>query len=72
MVDPTGGKVAIDGQDIVTAGPLAAESGGGVRLSLRPEMITLNNGHPEGNHLTGTLENVVFLGIDRAPGGENG
>jgi putative spermidine/putrescine transport system ATP-binding protein len=62
VVDPTTGTVAVDGQDVIAAGPLAAEPGGGVRLSVRPEMIALNNGHPESNHLTGTLANVVFLG----------
>ena len=62
VVDPAAGKVAIDGQDILAAGPLDAASGGAVRLSLRPEMISLNNGRSENNHLSGTLANVVFLG----------
>jgi putative spermidine/putrescine transport system ATP-binding protein len=62
VMDPAAGKVSIDGQDILAAGSLAAASGGAVRLSLRPEMISLNNGRPESNHLKGTLANVVFLG----------
>lgn len=33
-----------------------------VRLSLRPEMISLTNGRADSNHLTGTLTNVIFLG----------
>ena len=62
VVDPAAGKVAIDGQDILAASPLAADPGGPVRLSLRPEMISLANGRLENNHLSGTLANVVFLG----------
>ena len=61
-VDPAGGMVVVDGQQITAAGPLAASAGSAVRLSLRPETIVLNNGRPEMNHLTGTLSNVVFLG----------
>ena len=61
-VDPSGGMVAVDGQHIIAAGPLAASAGSVVRLSLRPEMIVLNNGRPEMNHLSGTVANVVFLG----------
>jgi putative spermidine/putrescine transport system ATP-binding protein len=62
VVDPAAGKLAVDGQEILASGPIAEISGQGVRLSLRPESISLHNGKPENNHLTGIIENIVFLG----------
>jgi putative spermidine/putrescine transport system ATP-binding protein len=62
VVDPAKGKVTVDGQPIVAAGPLPGMAGEEVRLTVRPESIALQNGIPTNNHLKGTLENVVFLG----------
>jgi len=61
-VDPVAGTLTIKGQRISAAGSLPVAAGEAVRLSLRPEMISLANGHPDHNRLTGPVTNVVFLG----------
>ena len=62
VVDPEAGTLSIHGQLVTASGPLAHARGETVRLSLRPEMIFLTNGHPDFNQLTGCVKNVVFLG----------
>ena len=62
VIDPEAGTLDVDGQRITGPRPLAAAPCREVMVSLRPEMISLSNGHPDSNHLTGTLTNVVFLG----------
>ncbi len=62
VVDPSSGKVAVDGQEIVTTHPLTGGIGEEVRLTLRPESLALQNGVASNNHLRGTLANVIFLG----------
>ena len=62
VVEPDAGTLAVDGQRIAAAAPIQGAAGRMVRLSLRPEMISLANGSAGNNHLTGTLSNVVFLG----------
>jgi putative spermidine/putrescine transport system ATP-binding protein len=62
VVEPGTGTLAVDGQRIAAAEPIPGQAGRAVRLSLRPEMISLNNGNAGNNHLTGTLASVVFLG----------
>jgi putative spermidine/putrescine transport system ATP-binding protein len=62
VVEPAAGRIAVDGQHILAAAPIQGAAGQGVRLSLRPEMVALNNGNPDSNHLTGMLANVIFLG----------
>jgi putative spermidine/putrescine transport system ATP-binding protein len=62
VVDKGAGTLSIGGQRIAAPANLLPASGESVRLSLRPEMITLANGHPDSNRLTGTVTNVVFLG----------
>jgi putative spermidine/putrescine transport system ATP-binding protein len=62
VVDPARGTVDVDGQNVVTARPLAAPAGAEVRLTIRPEAISLSNGVASNNHLRGTLASVVFLG----------
>jgi len=62
VVDPTGRRLSVDGQVIVSSEPITVDAGKDVRVSLRPEMIALQNGRAENNHLTGTLSNVIFLG----------
>ncbi len=61
-VDPSQGIVALDGQQVVAARPFPAVTGEVVRLTIRPEAISLHNGVAANNHLRGTLVNVVFLG----------
>ena len=62
ILDPEKGRVIVEGQEIVAAGPLPGIAGQDVRLTLRPESITLNNGTASNNHLAGILSNVIFLG----------
>jgi putative spermidine/putrescine transport system ATP-binding protein len=62
VIEPAAGMLSVDGQHIVASEPIQGAAGRMVRLSLRPEMISLNNGNAENNHLTGTLANVIFLG----------
>ncbi len=60
VVDAALGRLSVAGQEVFAAGPVAA--GPGVKLSLRPEMLSLED-RPEGaNSLAGTLTNIVFLG----------
>jgi putative spermidine/putrescine transport system ATP-binding protein len=62
VMDPTRGTLAVDGQNITAARPLAVSEGSEVRLTIRPEAISLHNGVASNNHLRGTLVSVVFLG----------
>jgi putative spermidine/putrescine transport system ATP-binding protein len=62
VADPATGRLSVAGQDVFAAGTLAAGAGQGVRLSLRPEMLSLVDGTAFANRLDGTLANVVFLG----------
>jgi len=62
VVDPDAGTLAVDGQRIAAAEAIPGAAGRMVRLSLRPEMISLTNGSAGNNHLTGILSNVIFLG----------
>jgi putative spermidine/putrescine transport system ATP-binding protein len=62
VVDPLAGTLSIQGQQVSANSPLAHAAGAEVRLSLRPEMISLSNGHPNSNRLSGTVTNVTFLG----------
>jgi putative spermidine/putrescine transport system ATP-binding protein len=62
LVDPAGGKVSVDGQEIRTAHPLSGRIGEELKLTLRPESLVLHNGVASNNHLRGTLVNVIFLG----------
>jgi putative spermidine/putrescine transport system ATP-binding protein len=62
VVDPEAGTLSVQGQLVKMASPLDRPAGDAVRLSLRPEMISLSNGHPDSNRLTGAVTNVAFLG----------
>ena len=62
VLDVAGGRLAVEGQEIRVSQALEARHGDGVRLSVRPESISLHNGSAENNHLVGTLASVVFLG----------
>ncbi len=61
VVDRGRGLLSVEGQQVAAAGP-APDGAARVKLSLRPEMLSLNEGIPGANNLTGTLTNVVFLG----------
>jgi putative spermidine/putrescine transport system ATP-binding protein len=62
VADPAAGEVLVDGQAIRISAPIAAAVGAPLRLSLRPELIALQNGTPVKNRLEGVLSAVVFLG----------
>jgi putative spermidine/putrescine transport system ATP-binding protein len=61
VVDAAAGQLSVEGQSVQAAKPIP---GGAARtkLSLRPEMLSLNEGIPGANSLQGTLATVVFLG----------
>ncbi|WP_028217278.1 ABC transporter ATP-binding protein [Paraburkholderia oxyphila] len=63
VVDPASGKMAVDGQELVTAHELPSGDTGKKRLlALRPEAIVLESPAPGRNTLTATVEEVSFLG----------
>jgi putative spermidine/putrescine transport system ATP-binding protein len=62
VVDAAAGRVSIDGQEVRSAKPIdAASSGGTVTVAIRPESIEFGEGGGS-NRLTGTVEDVSFLG----------
>jgi putative spermidine/putrescine transport system ATP-binding protein len=60
VVDPALGLLSVEGQEVRAAGPIGGS--GRIKLSLRPEMLSLNDGVPGANSLNGTLSTIVFLG----------
>jgi len=63
VADAASGRLRVDGQDIVAAKPIATTSSGKpVSVALRPEVITLHGNGANGNHLSGTVDDVMFLG----------
>ncbi len=63
IVDPAGGRISIDGQEIRAARGVSDGSAGDVRsVALRPEAITLNGSEASRNRIKGTIDEVNFLG----------
>lgn len=63
VVDPATGRMAVDGQELVTTRALASDDAGKKRLlALRPEAIVLEAPSPGRNTLAATVEDVNFLG----------
>jgi putative spermidine/putrescine transport system ATP-binding protein len=63
VVDPASGKMAVDGQELVTSQRLAPGDAGKKRLlALRPEAIVLEQPATGRNTLAATVEEVNFLG----------
>ncbi len=64
VVDPNTGALEVAGQRIYALPPLAGRSAGQtVKLALRPELFSPDStGLHDENCLTGTVENVIFLG----------
>jgi putative spermidine/putrescine transport system ATP-binding protein len=63
VVDPANGKMAVDGQELVTTQRLAPDDVGKKRLlALRPEAIVLEAPAVGRNTLAATVEEVNFLG----------
>ena len=60
---PSTGRLSIDGQEIRASKVTTnASNDGRVTLALRPEGIALGEGDPGSNRLTGTVEDINFLG----------
>jgi putative spermidine/putrescine transport system ATP-binding protein len=63
VVDGGTGRLALDGQEIRTSKPITdGAAGEKVTLAVRPEGIALGDGNPGSNRLTGTVEDINFLG----------
>ncbi len=64
VVDPRGGRIKIDDQEIeIGQQLLGAQVGKGVSVAIRPEAISINgNSGSLGNHLKGAVDDVSFLG----------
>ena len=63
VIDASTGRLSIDGQEIRASKVTTDASGDGrVTLALRPEGISLGEGGAGSNRLTGTVEDVNFLG----------
>ena len=61
--DPGRGSIVIDGQEIEAARGLEVARRGETRaVALRPEIVTLGAGAGGANRMTGTVEDVNFLG----------
>jgi putative spermidine/putrescine transport system ATP-binding protein len=62
-VDAASGRVAIEGQEIRAAKPIAhANVGDPVSVALRPESVSLGDGPAGSNQLRGTIHDITFLG----------
>jgi putative spermidine/putrescine transport system ATP-binding protein len=63
VVDAAAGRLSIDGQEVRTSKAASgAGADGRVTLAVRPEGIALGPGEAGDNRLTGTVEDVNFLG----------
>ncbi|CAB3805404.1 Spermidine/putrescine import ATP-binding protein PotA [Paraburkholderia caffeinitolerans] len=63
VIDPATGRIAVDGQELVTSRPLPSDDAGKERvLALRPEAILLEPPSNERNSLAATVEEISFLG----------
>jgi putative spermidine/putrescine transport system ATP-binding protein len=64
VVDPTSGRISVDGQEIATARAITGASAGEARtVALRPEAISFHaNSGATQNTLAATIEEVNFLG----------
>jgi putative spermidine/putrescine transport system ATP-binding protein len=64
VIDPQSGALKVAGQTIYAPAPLVGQNAGqAVKLALRPELFAPEpGGTSDENCLTGTVENVVFLG----------
>src|SRR6266508_3143454 len=63
VADAASGRLRVDGQDIQAAKPIIDTAAGKlVSVALRPEVITLHGNGANGNHLSGTVDDVMFLG----------
>ena len=63
VLDPLAGRIDIDGQEVSASRAVADAAAGEMRsVALRPEAVTLAAAAGDGNRLSGTIEEVHFLG----------
>jgi len=63
VIDPATGRIAVDGQELVTSRLLPSDDAGKERvLALRPEAILLEPPSNDRNSLSATVEEISFLG----------
>ena len=62
IIDPATGQLEMDGQTILLDRKLEAASGSTLSFALRPEMIRIGGGGDEDASLSGTVQEVSFLG----------
>ncbi len=62
VVDAQSGAIRIDGQEARVGRQIAAVAGSGCAVALRPEAVTLQDPGNGCNRVTGTIEDVAFLG----------
>ncbi|MBK9709854.1 MAG: ABC transporter ATP-binding protein [Kouleothrix sp.] len=63
VADASGGRLTVDGQEIQAGRPIGdTSSGQPITVALRPEIISLNGSAGAANHLSGTVDDVMFLG----------
>jgi putative spermidine/putrescine transport system ATP-binding protein len=63
ILDPTNGRIEVDGQEIAAARAVPdARPGESRAVALRPEAATLNGASAGRNRLEGKIEEVSFLG----------
>ena len=63
VADAAGGKIVVDGQEVMASRALEhARVGDLCTVALRPEVVTLGEAAGNGNRMQGTVEDVNFLG----------
>jgi putative spermidine/putrescine transport system ATP-binding protein len=63
VVEPETGRISIDGQPVTTARDISSVGiADAVTVALRPEALALGESADDRNHLSGTVEEVAFLG----------
>jgi putative spermidine/putrescine transport system ATP-binding protein len=63
VTDPAGGRILVDGQEIIASQGLERARAGDVcAVALRPEIVTLGEGGGDDNRMRGMVEEVNFLG----------
>jgi putative spermidine/putrescine transport system ATP-binding protein len=63
VLDSTAGRIAIDDQEVVASTGLnGASAGDALAVALRPEALSIGHANGGNNNLTGTIDEVHFLG----------
>jgi len=63
VADPAGGKIVVDGQEVIAARGLErVHAGDACSVALRPEVVSFGEAAGDGNRMHGRVEDVSFLG----------